>query len=51
MMFVSFNSNTMGGTSRAGTAYPSRAPALKTGVCRVRVAIQFYNTSKRTNND
>ena len=27
-------------TSRAGTAYPSRASALKPGVCRVRVAIQ-----------
>jgi len=26
MMFVSFNSNTMGATSGAGTAYPSRVP-------------------------
>jgi len=27
-MFVSFSSNTMGGTNRAGTADPSGAPAF-----------------------
>jgi hypothetical protein len=37
-MSVSFNSNTKGNNSGAGTAYPSRTPEIIPGFCGVRVA-------------
>ena len=38
MMFVSFNSNTMGVTGEAGTASPSGAPEVTLAFTGVRVA-------------
>ena len=38
MMLVSFNSNTKGNNSGAGTAYPSGKPEIILGFCGIRVA-------------